>query len=215
VVFRNSTNAGLGLTRNVGFDAAETPFILVLDSDNRLLPDCAAACLETVQKTDAAFAYPVIRQFGETDGLMGTLHYDPTLLSIGNNINVMALIGKTVWATVGGYDHVLPGWEDFELWCKFAERGFRGVQVPGGPFAEHKVHSNSMTQKGNMRSGPARAIIDRLKELHPWLMPVQPLPYLSSDGGKDESPMDDAPCHGTGWRWPNPTGTATTHRPLS
>ena len=38
-------NSGLALTRNVGFDAAETPYVLPLDADNRLLPSAACICL--------------------------------------------------------------------------------------------------------------------------------------------------------------------------
>jgi SAM-dependent methyltransferase len=196
LVFRNSTNSGLGLTRNVGFDAAETPLLLPLDPDNRLLPDCAAACLEAVQRTGAAFAYPVIRQFGAAEGLLGTLRYDPVRLSLGNYIDAMAIVAKSVWLTVGGYEHLRTGWEDFDLWCKFAERGFRGVQVPGGPFAEYRVHSNSMTQTVNNRPGPARAIMKRLEERHPWLTLIWPLPYSSREAGEDDTLSKGAPCHG-------------------
>jgi glycosyltransferase involved in cell wall biosynthesis len=64
ILLRNRANSGLARTRNTGFDAAETPYVLVLDADNRLLPECAAACLRTAQDTGAAFAYPVIRKFG-------------------------------------------------------------------------------------------------------------------------------------------------------
>ena len=38
LVLHHPRNAGLGPARNTGFDAAETPFVLPLDADNRLLP---------------------------------------------------------------------------------------------------------------------------------------------------------------------------------
>ena len=33
---------------------------------------------------------------------------------------------------VGGYttDHTIYGWEDFDLWCSFADRGLTGQLVP-------------------------------------------------------------------------------------
>jgi GT2 family glycosyltransferase len=44
----------------------------------------------------------------------------------------MALIRRRALVDVGGYcaDPRLGGWEDYDLWCQFAERGWRGVQVP-------------------------------------------------------------------------------------
>jgi glycosyltransferase involved in cell wall biosynthesis len=50
-------NSGLGTTRNTGIEAADTPFVLQLDTDNRLLPDCVAVCLSAICETGAAFAY--------------------------------------------------------------------------------------------------------------------------------------------------------------
>src|SRR5262249_18438147 len=85
-ILHNRANSVLGLTSNAGFDTAEPPFVLPLDADNRLLPTCAAACLKTAQATGAAFAYPVIQEFGEKEGLMGRPDYDPVRLANGNYI---------------------------------------------------------------------------------------------------------------------------------
>ena len=45
LLLRNAANAGLGVTRNAGFAAAETPYVLPLDADDRLLPGCCEALL--------------------------------------------------------------------------------------------------------------------------------------------------------------------------
>ena len=44
VVLKNQANYGLGFCRNSGFDAADTPYVLPLDADNRLRPDAARNC---------------------------------------------------------------------------------------------------------------------------------------------------------------------------
>jgi glycosyltransferase involved in cell wall biosynthesis len=168
-VLQNRVNSGLGSTRNIGFDTAETPFVLTLDADNRLLPGCAAACLETIQTPGTAFAYPVIKRFGAVEeSWMGVFGYDPVRLSNGNYIDAMALISKAAWVAVGGYDHVRTGWEDFDLWCNLAEHGFRGVRVPGEPLAEYRVHPDSMIE---VRNHPdiLRSMTDYLQKRHPWL----------------------------------------------
>ena len=44
----------------------------------------------------------------------------------------MALLRRDQLLDLGGYadDLRLYGWEDYELWCRAAERGLRGVLVP-------------------------------------------------------------------------------------
>ena len=171
-VLQNRLNSGLGSTRNVGFDAAETPFVLTLDADNRLLPDCSAHCLTIARDTGAAYVYPVIEQFGCAEGWMGVLGYDPVRLSNGNYIDAMALISKAAWVAAGGYDDVRTGWEDFDFWCKLAESGFRGEHVPGGPLAEYRVHPNSMISTiatATDRPNTVEEMMSYLHQRHPWL----------------------------------------------
>ena len=168
-ILRNRVNSGLGATRNVGFDRSDTPFVLTLDADNRLLPGCAAACLAAMEASDAAFAYPIIRKFGASDDLLGILPFDPVRLAQGNYIDAMALISTAAWSCVGGYDHVLKSLEDFDLWCSFAEHGWWGVQVPGEPLAEYRVHTASMLHTNTTEPGKLRTIHERLEQRHPWL----------------------------------------------
>jgi SAM-dependent methyltransferase len=176
MLLRNRANSGLARTRNSGFDAAETPYVLVLDADNRLLPECAAACLRTVQDTGAAFVYPVIRKFGASQDLLGTQDYDPHRMIIGNYIDAMALISKAAWVAAGGYNHGRGGWEDFAFWCRFIERGLWGQRVPGGPLAEYRVHANSMMQVSASQPKVVRRMVDEVTAAHPWLRLVSPLP---------------------------------------
>jgi glycosyltransferase involved in cell wall biosynthesis/SAM-dependent methyltransferase len=176
VLLRNRANSGLARTRNTGFDAAETPYVLALDADNRLLPECTAACLRTAQDTGAAFAYPVIRQFGASQHLLGTQDYDPYRMIIGNYIDAMALISKAAWVAAGGYNHGRGGWEDFAFWCRLMEHGFWGQRVPGGPLAEYRVHANSMMQVSASQPKVMRRMMDEVTAVHPWLRLVWPLP---------------------------------------
>jgi glycosyltransferase involved in cell wall biosynthesis/SAM-dependent methyltransferase len=176
LVLRNRANAGLSRTRNTGFDAAETPFILALDADNRLLPECAAACLRTAQETGAAFAYPVIRTFGASDELIGRFAYDPQRLIGSNYIDAMALVAKAAWVAAGGYRRTQGGWEDFAFWCQLAERGLFGAQVPGEPLAEYRVHPGSMMRIAASKPAEIRRWIDDVTRVHPWLRHIWPLP---------------------------------------
>lgn len=193
VVVRNKTNSGLGFARNVGFDVADTPYVLPLDADNRLLPDCASACLQTVQRSSVAFTYPVIRQFGDAAGLMGVKGYDPVRLCNVNYIDAMALVSKAAWVAAGGYDHVRGGLEDYDFWCRLAELGLRGEQVQGDPLAEYRVHGTSMIQTASAHPQMLRDMIADLSRRHPWLTQVWPLPIPLPEDGTDLSSPADVP----------------------
>lgn len=174
-VVRNLNNSGLALARNVGFDLADTPWVLPLDADNRLRPGCAEQCLRVAKAAGVAYAFPIIQQFGEGVELMGVPAYDPVRLANGNYIDAMALISRAAWAAVGGYRHVVGGWEDFDLWCSFAERGLRGEQVPGEPLAEYRVHGTSMIRTASASIERTESMIADLTRHHPWLTIIWPL----------------------------------------
>ncbi|MBS0561663.1 MAG: glycosyltransferase [Proteobacteria bacterium] len=168
LLLRNRANAGLARTRNAGFDAAETRYVLPLDADNRLLPECCARTLAAAEEAQAAFAYPRIRYFGGMDHTIGMLPWTPARLAGGNYIDAMALVNRAAWAAVGGYAPIEHGWEDYDFWCGFAERGLIGVDVPE-VLAEYRVHGASMLHTATDRPDNKAAVIAALEARHPWL----------------------------------------------
>ena len=58
--------------------------------------------------------------------------WNPERLRYGNYIDAMAMIRRAAIIEAGGYtrDDRLHGWEDFDLWCAFADRGLYGIRVP-------------------------------------------------------------------------------------
>ncbi len=176
MVARNSRNEGLGGARNVGFALAETPWVLTLDADNRLRPACVDACLRAARAAAAAFAYPMLQMFGERTDRLGERDWDPVFLSNNNYVDALALISRAAWASVGGYDSTRTGWEDYDLWCSFAEGGLWGVRVPGEPLAEYRVHGTSMIQTAMQEREKVRWMMEHSRSRHPWLTLVEPVP---------------------------------------
>jgi O-antigen biosynthesis protein len=168
LILRNRANAGLAHTRNAGFDAAETPFVLPLDADNRLRPECCAHTLAIARAHHAAFAYPGIQYFGGMDHVIGTAPFAPMRLAGGNYIDAMALVSKAAWAAVGGYAHIEHGWEDYDFWCRFAERGLLGVRVPE-VLAEYRVHEASMLHTATDVADNKPKVVGQLESRHGWL----------------------------------------------
>jgi GT2 family glycosyltransferase/SAM-dependent methyltransferase/glycosyltransferase involved in cell wall biosynthesis len=169
VLARNTENAGLGPTRNVGFALAETRYVIQLDADNRLLPDFAARLLAKAEESGAAFVFPLIQTFGDDDEIRGRAPYAPMRLACGNSIDAMALVRVSAWAAVGGVDNVRFGWEDYDLWCRFAERGMFGAQVPD-VLAEYRVHPRSMLHTETDLEANKRRLIADLRTRHPWVL---------------------------------------------
>ena len=168
LVVQNQTNSGLALTRNLGFDLAETIFVLPLDADNRLLEDCAAKCLAALEGSYFSFAYPLIRNFGDSDHLIGEQSYLPMRFAAANYIDAMAMVRKSVWAAVGGFTPIRFGWEDYDFWCLCAEQGFLGTQIEE-VLAEYRFHQNSMLRTSTDIPANKIKVIEQLEERHRWL----------------------------------------------
>ena len=169
LVLRHAHNEGLSAARNTGFAAAETPYVLPLDADNRLRPACAATLADVLTATQAAYAYGSIQMFGASDSIFCNERYQPMRLVGGNYIDAMALVAKWAWAATGGY--AMPhgmGWEDYDLWCRFAEIGQRGIHVDQ-ILSDYRVHDASMVANVVETIDNKQAMVSLLEQRHPWL----------------------------------------------
>jgi glycosyltransferase involved in cell wall biosynthesis len=180
LILRTLRNAGLGGARNIGMAAAETPYVLQLDADNRLLPEACARLLAAIEakgpgQGDSGYAYPVIRQFGRETGVMGDTPFHPGRLVGGNYIDAMALVAKWAWAAAGGYyvRRDAMGWEDYDLWCSLAERGIAGTHV-AEILAEYRVHDRAMTDVLTERPHHKDGVVALLRDRHPWIRLTAP-----------------------------------------
>jgi glycosyltransferase involved in cell wall biosynthesis len=167
-VVRHTENAGLGFGRNTGFALAETEYVLPLDADNRLRPPACEILLRHLAESQAAFAYPGIQEFGDRKDIIGRAAYSVLRLQAGNYIDAMALVRKSAWALVGGYDHVRYGWEDFDFWCKLAERGRFGMSVPE-VLADYRVHDKSMLHVSTDIRENREKLASDMRSRHRWL----------------------------------------------
>jgi hypothetical protein len=168
LVVRNSANSGLGRSRNVGFNAAETPFVLPLDADNRLRADCCASLLAALSGSRAVFAYSHLQCFGDAAHVIGLERFSALRFASSNYIDAMAMVAKWAWASVGGYTHIEHGWEDYDFWCKCVESGLWGRQVPA-ILAEYRVHAASMLRTSTDRASNKRSVIRQLESRHDWM----------------------------------------------
>jgi len=167
-LIKHNQNKGLSASRNTAIEASKTPFVFMIDADNLLYPRCLEACLEVLQDSDAAFAYPILEKFGEYQGIAGNLIWNVDRLAKSNYIDAMALIRKTSLQQAGGYSYMPYGWEDYDLWCKFSEQNAYGILVPE-ILAKYRVHKSSMLNAVTNKLENLNLIVSDMCERHPWL----------------------------------------------
>lgn len=159
-LMRHPVNRGLSASRNELIDRSRGEYVFVLDADNGVYPTAITrlvAALDADPK--ATFAYPMIADLdpdGRPLGLLSALPWEPERLRGGNYIDAMAMLRRRDLLELGGYtvDSRLSIWEDFDLWCRCAEAGFRGVLVPS-VLAWYRNHQDSMLREAEGSSTSA------------------------------------------------------------
>ena len=128
-VLRQS-NQGVSAARNAGLARLETPYLLVLDADDRLAPGALTALRATLERdAGLGYAFGHMRFFGAMSGVMRLPDYDPYRLLYRHTIGLTALARASVFEATGGYDPAFPHYEDWELWVHALARGFEGRRV--------------------------------------------------------------------------------------
>ena len=168
-LMKHTTNQGLPATRNTAIRQSRSEYVFILDADNELRPRCLEALLNAAGSNEADFAYSIIEQFGDIQGLIGTDAWSPKRLARGNYIDAMALLRRDTWETVGGYRKMkTPGWEDFDFWCRCVEAELHGVLVPE-ILCRYRVHSRSMLRQSTDTLLQHIRVWDEVRRAHPWI----------------------------------------------
>jgi len=166
-ILRHRANYGLAQSRNTAFENSANEFIFVLDADNEIYPEAIEKLLKACINAKSEAAYSQLEYFGEQSGIGSADVWDKNAFLRGNYVDAMALIRKSAWSEVGGYSHFeISGWEDYDLWCKFIEHGFKGTYVPE-ILCRYRIHQSSMI---NIETRPnAAMVMSEMMFRHPWL----------------------------------------------
>ena len=164
-------NRGLGHARNTALDHARGEYVFVLDADNAVYPNGIGHLVTTLNEhVDASFAYGMLASLrnGEPFGLVSYFPWEPLRFRLGNYVDAMALFRRKAVMALGGYttDRRLYGWEDYDLYCRFAEHGHRGAFLDE-VVAMYRSSPTSMLAVSNISHTAAYVA---LKEHAPTLM---------------------------------------------
>lgn len=176
---RHQLNQGLSATRNDLLAEARGEYVFSLDADNGVFPSCLARLSEALDRdSDAAFAYSMIanRELRDYTSLSSAIGWDPQFLRRGNYIDAMAMLRTSSIRRLGGWDtSMMFGWEDFQVWARFAEAGEHAVFVP---------QVLSWYRKSNV----SMIMGSRVDEMSLWAQVRNAAPHLMTDFSEEEAP---------------------------
>ena len=159
-------NAGVCAARNEGVRRADTPYVLLLDADDRLAPGALSAMYSILdRRPDLGFVYGHQRFIGDWAATMRLPQYDPYRLLYRHLIGPTALTRIEVMQDTGGYDAAFDHFEDWELWLNALAHGWRGVRADLVTH-EYRRHGDSKLSADRRRYRVSRR---QMKEKHAHL----------------------------------------------
>lgn len=144
----NQVNKGLASARNTGIMNATGEWILPLDADDILTPDCVGELLYKAEETGADIIGPSMTTFGLSNKTI-IMDEDVTLekMRLGNHLGYFSMIRKSVLLEVGGYSPKMDtGYEDYHLWVNLLALG-KKVATVQIPLVFYRTKADSMYTK--------------------------------------------------------------------
>jgi glycosyltransferase involved in cell wall biosynthesis len=137
IVYVKKKNGGLSSARNAGIRVARGQYVALLDSDDVWEPDYLAvqvAALDADPSVAVSYANAAIFGDGLDDG-MDYMSIFPSegevtiqsIVAMKCNVLVSALVRRATLDRVGVFDERLRTNEDFDLWLRIAQAGWRIV----------------------------------------------------------------------------------------
>lgn len=168
----NQVNKGLASSRNTGIMNATGEWIMPLDADDVLMPDCVGELLyKAEQDPDADVIGPSLKEFGLSNAVT-ILKENPTIedMRIGNHLGYFSMIRKSALLEVGGYSPRMDkGWEDYHLWFDLLSRGKKIVTVPM-PLVYYRTKANSMWHESKKHQ---KELWDQIFKDFPEILPKE------------------------------------------
>jgi glycosyltransferase involved in cell wall biosynthesis len=138
-------NQGQSSARNNGISRAAGPYILSLDSDNKIRPQYLELAVEIMEKNASiGVVYGKHDSFGSRSMQNIGQAFDPFLLLYRSYIDTLAVFRKSAWQLAGGYDARLKGNEDWDYWLTLHENGIKFHFIDAVMF-DYRVKDSSVS----------------------------------------------------------------------
>lgn len=138
-------NQGVSVARNNAVAHARGEYILPVDSDNKIKPEYVYEAIAVLDNnSDIDIVYSDYDLFGAETGVRKAGEYNFQRLLLDNFIENCALVRKSVFDKIGGYDPFFRkiGIEDWDLWLNAAFAGCKFHYIPK-PLFDYRVAESS------------------------------------------------------------------------
>ena len=144
VFFDEKENRGVIYARNLGISAATGDYILPLDADNKIERTFIEKTVEVLEKNpDIGVVCSKVKIFGEEMAVNAQIKN----ILYSNNVDNCALFRKSDFLAIGGYkEYMQDGYEDWDLWLSFLEKGLRIHRIDEYLFNYRKHKEESRTK---------------------------------------------------------------------
>jgi len=169
-VIRHERNEGLPAARNTGLRGTSTPLVFPLDADDLLEPGALGRLADRLDAMpEVAAAYGDYVEFGDLERTVATPpRLDPYRIAFRNEYPVSSLFRRSALEACGGWRAVGDdvGYEDWDLWMTFAERGWPALHAGGPPVYRRRLHGTRMLTDAGRRH---QRLYATLRRTHPEL----------------------------------------------
>lgn len=161
-------NKGVSHARNFGIRRAKGKYILPLDADDKIGSEYLQLASQYLDDhPEVGIVYCQAEYFGAISGFWELPEFSKELMPTQNLIFNSAMFRKSDWKRVGGYNEKMRyGYEDWDFWLSFIERGLLIHRIDQILFYYRQHHVSSRNQEVMTNSVKLEKTLHTLKWNH-------------------------------------------------